>query len=398
MSGEELANEFADFFLMKIDKIRQQFKDIPAYSSEDRDMPRLRRFSPMTETEAKKVINSMHSKSCELDPIPTNLLKLLIDKCLPHITEIVNVSLTTGKFSEKWKTSVVRPLIKKLGLDLINTSYRPVSNLSFFSKLVEKCALLQFNEHCDQYGLMPDFQSAYRAGYSTETALIKLANDILWAIENQRVTVVVLLDLSAAFDTVDHSLMLIIFHDSFGISDTALQWYNSYLRPNSMKVCVNTSYSSVLNIKYGVPQGSCSGANNFKAHCSPISDIVKPDISLSGYADDHSLHKDFKASNREDELTARFAVSGAVSDISAWMSEMHLKLNCDKTELILFGRKPQLEKCTTTSMRLDGNLICVCNEVKYLGGGLDSNLTFKKHVSDACRKAMANFIHIRHIR
>ena len=107
-----------------------------------------------------------------------------------------------GVFSEKWKTLVVRPLIKKLGLELIHKSYRLVSNLSFFSKLIEKCALLKFNEHCNQYNLIPDFQSAYRVGYSTETALIKLVNDILWAMENQRVAVVVMLDLSPAFDTV----------------------------------------------------------------------------------------------------------------------------------------------------------------------------------------------------
>ena len=172
-TDEELANEFADFCLTKIDKVRNQFSNTEAYNSEQSDIPLFRKFSPMTEAEVKKVINSMQSKSCELDPIPTKLLKLLMAKCLPHITKIINVSLITGVFSAKWKTSVVRPLIKKLGLDLIHKSYRPVSILSFFSKLVEKCALLQFNEHCDQYNLIPDFQSAYRAGYSTETALVE---------------------------------------------------------------------------------------------------------------------------------------------------------------------------------------------------------------------------------
>ena len=104
------------------------------------------------------IIGSMQSKSCELDAMPTTLLKKIIDKCIPHITKIVNISLTEGIFSEKWKTSIVRQLLKKVGLELINKNYRPVSNLSFLSKLVEKCVLLQFTKHRNTYNasLNPD--------------------------------------------------------------------------------------------------------------------------------------------------------------------------------------------------------------------------------------------------
>ena len=196
----------------------------------------------------------------------------------------------------------------------------------------------------------------------------------------------------------DHDLLLSIFHNRFGVSDTSLNWYESYLRPRFMKVSINNSYSDVLSIKYGIPQGSCSGANNFTAYFSPISDIIRPEVSLSGYADDHSLCKDFKASSREEELSTISTLHDTVSDISAWMSAMHLKLNCDKTKLIFFGSPHHLKKCTTESMVLDGNLINISNYVKYLGGGLDSTLSFKKHVGDICRKAMANFIWIRSIR
>ena len=174
----------------------------------------------------------------------------------------------------KWKTSIVRPLLKKAGLVLINKNYRPVSNLSFLSKLVECCVLDQFNHHCDKFGLIPDFQSAYQSGYSMETSLLKLSNDILWGMERQEVTAVVLLDLSVALDTVDHDLLLSILENRYGITDQVLDWYKSYLSPCQMKVCVNAHYSENLNIKYGVPQGSCSGANNFVAYCAPIKDVI----------------------------------------------------------------------------------------------------------------------------
>ena len=110
-------------------------------------------------------------------------------------------------------------------------NYHLVSNLPFFSKLVEHATLMQFDEHCREHHLLPDFQSDYRKGYSTETSLIKMTNDIFWSMERKEVTAVIVLDMSAAFDTIDHDLLLDILHKRFGMADTALQWYQSYLRP-----------------------------------------------------------------------------------------------------------------------------------------------------------------------
>ena len=126
-----------------------------------------------------------------------------------------------------------------MGLELLHKNYRPVSNLTFISKLVEHCVLHQFEAHCQEFNLMPDFQN-----YSCETSLLKMSNDILWGMENQSLTAVAILDSSATFDTVDHDLLLSILSQQFGIADTALKWYDSYLRPRYMKVCVNDVYSS----------------------------------------------------------------------------------------------------------------------------------------------------------
>ena len=117
------------------------------------------------------------------------------------------MSLGEGVFANKWKTAIIKPLLKKVGLDLITKNYRPVSNLPFMSKLVEKCMLTQFNKHCEDNQLMPDYQSAYRSNYSCETSLVKLLNDVLWDFENQKVVALVALDLSTAFNTVDHEVL-----------------------------------------------------------------------------------------------------------------------------------------------------------------------------------------------
>ena len=131
-----------------------------------------------------------------------------MDRLGKTITAIVNISLQEGIFADKWKVAIVRPLLKKAGLDLVAANYRPVSNLPFLSKVNEKCMLKHFNRHCEMNNFLPEYQSAYRQHYSCETALVKMADDILWSMEHQRITAVVAIDLIAAFDTVDHDILL----------------------------------------------------------------------------------------------------------------------------------------------------------------------------------------------
>ena len=104
-------------------------------------------------------------------------------------------------FAANWKTAIIRPLLKKPGLELMTKNYRPVSNLSFLSKLLEKCALVRFNNHCKENDLMPSYQSAYREHHSCKTALVRLTNDLLWSMDRQSVMALVAIDLSAAFNT-----------------------------------------------------------------------------------------------------------------------------------------------------------------------------------------------------
>ena len=125
-------------------------------------------------------------------------------------------------------------------------NYRSVSNLSFLSKILEKCALLQFNNHCIVNNLLPDYQSAYREHFSCETALVKLVDDMLWNMEEQKVTAVVAIDLSVAFDTVDHDVLLDVLNNRFGLEGNTYNWIDSYLRPRKFIVNIGQSYSEEL--------------------------------------------------------------------------------------------------------------------------------------------------------
>ena len=136
-SNEELAESFASHFQGKMDKIRDLLKNKPLYSLEDQEAPELKCFAQMTQDEVSKVISSLKSKSCEVDHVPTTIFKVMLPNILPLITKIVNKSLGDGAFCREWKTAVVRPLLKKLGLELIFPNYRPVSNITFISKVIE---------------------------------------------------------------------------------------------------------------------------------------------------------------------------------------------------------------------------------------------------------------------
>ena len=164
------------------------------------------------------------------------------------IASIVNNSITIGIFAQSWKTAIVHPILKKAGLALQLSNFRPVSNLSFLSHVVECAVVQQFNKHCKDQDLIPDYQSAYYVNYSCETALVKIVNDILWAMENQKVTTLMAIDLSAAFDTMDHSILTSVLRERFGINEMALSCFESYLHLQYCKVNVGTTYSQEYRI------------------------------------------------------------------------------------------------------------------------------------------------------
>ena len=296
-SDKDLAESFAQFFRQKIDGIQQQFKHIPQYIVPPRDTPTPKSFATITENDLLKLIMDMPTKTCKKDIIPTKLLKEILPTIIPSLTKIVNFSINNGVFSEKWKSATVKPLIKSQSKGTIHQNYRPVSNLTFLSKVVEKITLNQFTQHCEDYHLLPNYQSAYRKFHSCETSLIKLVNDLLWAIEKQEIIAMTVLDLSAASDTVDHDLLLAVLDRRFGVKGTALTWYEQYLKPRKFKVAINNTYSNEKTINYSVPQGSIQGAFLFNAYASTITDVIPPTLELMGYADDHLIRKTFKPGN-----------------------------------------------------------------------------------------------------
>ena len=181
------------------------------------------------------------------------------------------------------------------------------------------------NEHCNLHKLLPDYQSAYHNGYSCETAIIKLVNDILWAKENQQVTAGMALALSVAFNMVNHEILLNVLKHNFGLEDTVLNWFDSYLHARRCKVSIGKEYSLEQNLPFSVPQGSCIGAQIFFLYCSTIQEVINPPLNLHEFADDHTVESKFKPGHYDDEVRCMCELEKCVVDLKVWMDETDLR-------------------------------------------------------------------------
>ena len=264
MIPQEAAKSFSPFFQEKIKTIRQEFNDDPLdmtenFTSSVHSSDMLSSFYALSEDQILKLIRESKSTTATVDPAPTKLVLEFTDVLLPVFQKIVNLSLTSGTLPIAFKKAVVKPLIKKPNLDPeVLGNYRPVSNLPYLSKIFERAVANQLQAHLDTNGLHVKFQSAYRRGHSTETALLRILNDLLVMIDGGNNAVLVLLDLSAAFDTLDHTLLLQRLHAEIGLDGSALDWFSSYLSWRSHQVLVGHALSAETPL-CGVPQGLVLG-------------------------------------------------------------------------------------------------------------------------------------------
>ena len=272
----------------------------------------------MTQDQVQKVIGKTSNASCSLDPQPTWLMKQYLDLQLSAVTDIVNTSLQEGNFPTEAHKAIVTPLLKKSSLDREELkNYRPVSNLNFTAKLIEKCAATQLVDHMEDNGLSDPLQSAYRPKHSTESALIKVTDDIMNGIDSKKVVFMVLLDLSAAFDTVDHLVLLSRLHHRFNICGSVLNWLQSYLKGWTTRVSINGHFSDHISVDFGVPQGSVLGPLLFSAYTTPIGDIIrKHGISYHIYADDCQLYASFNPRNSDDMDNTLEKISRCIGEIT----------------------------------------------------------------------------------
>lgn len=380
-------DDINSYFINKIENIRLELDDLTYsenysnsflnYNNDNVRTSNLNIFKPLTEAEVLHIVKSVNKTYCLLDPFNFSRVTEIVPLLIPIFTKIINSCFSFGIFPDSEKSAIVRPLLKKLSLDNNELkNFRPVSNLTYLSKLIEKAIQYQLVPHLIKNKCISEFQSAYRPHHSTETALCRIYNDLLANIQDSKASLLILLDLSAAFDTIDHNLLINDLRDA-GITGNALLLLQSYLTNRYQKVFTNKSNSTSLplQLKYGVPQGSVLGPILFSLYSSKLAKIMQAHgVEYHIYADDTQIYMPVT-----DLTLCKNKLDTILTDIKLWMHERKLKLNEGKTEIILINGLLKNNFVNDVN-----NIVLIKNvqpveSVRDLGLILDSQLSLRSH-------------------
>ena len=344
-------------------------------------------FTPPSNENIKNVISSLSNKSGSLDPVPMHVIKDNISSVLPMVSGIVRQSFSNGIFPTLLKTSLVRPKLKKPDLkpDLL-ANYRPIANIPFLSKVLEKSAAIQVHNYLNDNDLLPALQSAYRKYHSTETALLRVTDDILKTLDSNGEVILVLLDLSAAFNTLDHQILLPRLRKYFNFTETALKWFSSYLLGRSQRVSTADATSPPRCLEYGIPQGSILGPLLFTLYMAPLQDVIRShSLDSMFYADDTQIY--IVIDDPKQSVDSVGVLKGCINDVFAWNSKNMLKCDPGKTEILHFTSRFSKQPTVYETLSLANTSVEVKTKAKNLGVIMDKTLSFTEHLNEMCKKA-----------
>jgi len=282
----------------------------------------------------------------------------------------------------------ITPVINKPGLDAADdNSYRPISNLSVISKLLERLIVQQLIEYLTSANLLPQLQSGFRQGHSTETAVLRVLSDILQAVDRGDVAALVLLDLSAAFDTVDHEVLLQCLSETFGVIDVAHMWFRSHLSGRTQYVRCGSSRSSTTYLVCGVPQGSVLGPVLFVLYTFDLVSLIESHSLLPHlYSDDTQVYSSCSPA-AVDVLSV--TISECSADVASWMRSNRLQLNSDKTEVMWCTADRRQHQLPTAALPIDGVPVDPVSSVRDLGIYIDAHLVMQTNVKKTASRCFA---------
>ena len=310
----DLENKFATFFRKKIETIREDIKATSEFVSIHSDIHQepaltenvLTNLRAVDVTETRRLFRVSNNNTCGLDTCPTILLNESLEAHLPTVLDIFNSSLKQGVFPDLFMQADVTPILRKYGLDSQQLSnYRPISNLPFLSKLLERVVADRLLNHIEHLNLGETFQSAYKLHHSTESALIHIQSDISDALDKNCGVMLAMIDLSAAFDTVDQTIFIKLLHDRFAVRGTALDWFRSYL--SERQFCLK--FGSVIS----EPQGSVLGPIIFNMCTTPLERIIHRH-NLCYHKYDMEIYGEYDPSSNCDCLRIRHQLQACFLD------------------------------------------------------------------------------------
>lgn len=378
---QEISNEFNNFFINIGPKLNRQCPSTPCTASSflpNVNITNSLFFEPSTVEETYAIIQKLKPKtSCGHDNISPKLLKQTAQSILLPITHIVNLSLASGIFPENMKIAKVVPIFKN-GSSYYFNNYRPVSLLPSCSKILERIVFTRLHKFLDKYSLLTPSQYGFRPNFSTELAILELQNSIINNLSCNKQTIGLFLDLSKAFDCLNHEILLKKL-SHYGIRGVPLKWFKSYLLNRKQFTSYNSVNSTMLSITTGVPQGSILGPLLFILY---VNDIVSTSnhVSFILFADDTNMIVTSENLNF-DNMT----LNQEINNLSIWFSANKLTINESKTKYILF-RKDRIPSRIKLELYINGNRIDKVQHIKFLGVIITETLSWQLHINEICKK------------
>lgn len=339
-------------------------------------------FTLATDDEILKVIKSIKSNAVGHDDLSRLMIMCILECILPVLTHVINLSLSSGVFPSLWRSAYVIPLPKISNPGSLK-DFRPISILPFMSKVIEAVVHKQLSAHVYTNNVLSPYQSGFRPGHSTTTALLKVVEDVRQGMDTTQLTVLVLIDFSNAFNAVNHELLLATLHN-LNVSTSVAEWFTSYLQGRRQMVRVDRSFSDWCDITSGVPQGGILSPLLF----SIFINLVVPQIICSHhlYADDLQLYTQASVDDLNRAVTD---INADLDRISAWSRSFGIAVNPSKCQAIVLG-SPRIISSVDLSLMApimyESEQILLVPKVKNLGLILDCGLTGEPQVSDVCRR------------
>jgi Reverse transcriptase (RNA-dependent DNA polymerase) len=335
-------------------------------------------FQALTTSDVRNMLQSIKEHTATgPDEIPAKLLKRLANAVSPQLTQIMNLSIAHSSFPAQWKEANVIPIWKSKGSKSDPSNYRPISILPVLARMAEKACAKQLSRFCEERRVVPDQQFGFRARSGCEQALIAGTNTWMGEVDEGKFVGAMLVDLSKAFDTVPHQLLLAELRN-IGCSSQALQWFHSYLSGRRQRVAQSTVVTDWIDVSRGVPQGSCLSPLLFNIFVRDLPHSTQ--TQTIQFADDVTN----SAADHDPRVVGQKLID-SYYHTKTFCESHELVINADKTQLIFF-KTPGKKLPTDYELILDGCSIKPSTFVKLLGVTLDTHFTFKEHFDNIVRK------------